>query len=269
MSDRKLTHKQDTFARVWFETGNATEAYRQAYDVRNMLPATINNKAWELTNNAAVKARFEFLREMATERTVLQKADVINLITEIATADATQLSELQVRGCRHCWGVGYRYQWASAIEYAFRCAEVIDQNAKAERRHQMMQAQTNKQVAQFEPTDLPGDEGGYGFQVMREPNPECPSCLGEGLEVVRFKDTRHLKGKNKRLFAGIKKTKDGIEIKTRNQDAALDMLAKIHGVYAPEAPAPAGTVINGDGTTVIVSKDPLEAARMYQELMKG
>lgn len=269
MSKRKLTPKQDVFVFAYLETSNATEAYRRAYDTSRMKEATINNNAYMLLNTSDVAARVKELRERAAQAAVLQKADVINLITEIATADATQLSELQVRGCRHCWGVGYRYQWASAIEYAFRCAEVMDANARSERRHQMMQAMTNKQVPEFDPVDLPGDEGGYGFQVTREPNPECPSCLGEGLEVLRFKDTRKLRGAAKRLFAGIKKTKDGIEIKTRNQDAALDMLAKIHGVYAPEAPPPAGTVINGDGTTVIVSKDPLEAARMYQELMKG
>jgi phage terminase small subunit len=269
MSDIKLTPKQDKFVQAYLETGNATEAYRRAYNVERMLPATINNQAWKLIKNPGITARLEQLQQLAVERTVLQKADVINLITEIATADATALSELQVRGCRHCWGVGHRYQWSTPIEYAFRCAEVMDQNAKAEHRHNTMQAMTNKQAPAYEPRDLPGDEGGYGFQVTRGPNPECPHCLGEGHEVVTFKDTRYLKGKNKRLFAGIKKTKDGIEIKTRNQDAALDMLAKIHGVYAPEQAPPPGTVINASGAVTVISSDPLEAARMYADLMKG
>lgn len=269
MSGKKLTHKQDAFVQVWFETGNASEAYRRAYDVSRMKEATVNNNAYMLTNKSELRARYDNLRELAVERTVLQKADVINLITEIATADASALSELQVRCCRHCWGVGHRYQWASAVEYAFKCAEVLDQNAASERRHNTMQAMTNKKVPDVAARDLPGDEGGYGFQVTRGPNPECPHCLGEGHEVVLFKDTRYLKGKNKRLFAGIKKTKDGIEIKTRNQDAALEMLAKIHGVFVPDAPPPVGSVINANGIVTIISHDPLEAARMYQDLMKG
>jgi phage terminase small subunit len=267
----KLTVKQDAFVLGYLETGNASEAYRRAYDCQNMKEHTINNRASELLRHSGIKARVEELRERTVSSAVLQKADVINLITEIATADASHLSQIQVRNCRHCWGLGHRYHWTNATEFAFRCAEVSDSNAAAIREHERMTAGSSKHVPPPKPREMPTDEGGYGFVVTNPPNPECPSCLGEGHEVIVFRDTRHLKGAAKRLFAGVKKTKEGIEIKQRDQDKALEMLAKIHGVLLPDAPpASTGPTINNNGGTVnILPADPLEASRAYQELMKG
>jgi len=175
---------------------------------------------------------------------------------------------LQIRNCRHCWGVGHRFQWANETEFAFRCAEVMDRNAKAVRKWQAGKCKPRDEPV---PEELPTDEGGYGFVVTHEPNAECPSCLGEGLEVVRFKDTRKLKGASKRLFAGIKTGPRGIEIKTRSQEHALGLLAKIHGIdNDPPPAAPGGTTFNNYGQAVVmIPTDPLEAARAYQELMKG
>ena len=45
------------------------------------------------------------------------------------------------------------------------------------------------------------------------------------------KDTRHLSEGARRLYAGIKVTKDGIEIKMRDQDAALVNIAKHLGMF--------------------------------------
>lgn len=271
MSDKGLTPKQDAFVLAYLETSNASESYRRAYDVSNMKETTIWRRAFDVLRVSKVAAQLENLREQAANKAVLSRADVINLITEIATADASAFSEIQIRCCRHCWGIGHRYQWASEVEYAFRCAEISDQNARAEKRHSALQALSNKAVPMDDPASFPSDEGGYGFQVRREPNPECPACLGEGHEVVHFKDTRKLKGAAKRLFAGVKKTKDGIEIKQRDQDRALEMLAKIHGVLLPDVPPPgSGNVINNNGGVVnVMPNDPLEASRAYQELMKG
>lgn len=38
----QLTPKQETFCLAYIETGNASEAYRQAYDAENMKPDTVN-----------------------------------------------------------------------------------------------------------------------------------------------------------------------------------------------------------------------------------
>ncbi|WJV25902.1 MULTISPECIES: terminase small subunit [Pseudomonas] len=60
-----LTPKQEAFCLAYLKTGNASEAYRQAYAAKNMKPATINVKASELLSNGKVTVRLEELRAPA------------------------------------------------------------------------------------------------------------------------------------------------------------------------------------------------------------
>lgn len=272
MSNKQLTPKQHAFVLAYLETGNASEAYRRVYDVKTWLPATIGNSAYKLLQLAPIKARIDEAREQATNAAVMDRAAVLNLITEIATADASQLTEVQVRCCRNCWGVGHRKQWKNEIEFGFALAEVMDANAAT---HSAWERDVDigSKRPMPEPQALPTDTGGYGFDVTASPNPECPVCLGEGHEIVRVKDTRKLKGAAKRLFAGAKRTKEGIEVFMRDQKHALDLLAKAHKIVGDgTAPGAQVNINNQPGGTVqavIVAVDPLEAARQYQELMKG
>jgi len=57
-----LTIKQEAFCQKYIETGNASEAYRQAYDADGMKPATVNRKAKELLDNGKIAARIDLLR---------------------------------------------------------------------------------------------------------------------------------------------------------------------------------------------------------------
>ena len=59
----KLTLKQEAFAMAYVETGNASEAYRRAYNASKMKGETINRKAAELLQNGKVAARVETLLE--------------------------------------------------------------------------------------------------------------------------------------------------------------------------------------------------------------
>jgi phage terminase small subunit len=45
MMTDKLTPKQERFVQAYIETGNATEAYRQAYDAKNALRQFLQSKA--------------------------------------------------------------------------------------------------------------------------------------------------------------------------------------------------------------------------------
>lgn len=53
----KLTLKQDAFCLAYIETGNASEAYRRAYNAENMKPETINVKASELLSSGKISVR--------------------------------------------------------------------------------------------------------------------------------------------------------------------------------------------------------------------
>ena len=58
----KLTPKQEQFCQSYIETGNASEAYRRAYNAENMKPETINVKASELLSNGKVSVRVDELQ---------------------------------------------------------------------------------------------------------------------------------------------------------------------------------------------------------------
>jgi phage terminase small subunit len=57
-----LTPKQEKFCQVRVETGNATEAYRQAYNCSRMKPETINRKAKFLMDMDKIGARIDELQ---------------------------------------------------------------------------------------------------------------------------------------------------------------------------------------------------------------
>lgn len=51
-----MTPKQEQFARLYVETGNASEAYRQAYNADNMKPETVTNEAYKLLQDHDISA---------------------------------------------------------------------------------------------------------------------------------------------------------------------------------------------------------------------
>jgi phage terminase small subunit len=272
MAERKLTDKQEAFVAAYLETGNATESYRRAYDAGRMKPGTVSGNAYALLKDKRIAGKLEEIRSLTTNAAVLDRAGVLSVITEIALADASAFSEIQIRNCRHCWGKEHRYHWVNESEHAYKVAAIVEADARALARWEDDRAE-GRRSKQPRPTPLPDDSGGYGFDVRGTPNPECPECHGDGIEHVRFKDTRNLSGGARRLFAGVKRTKDGFEIKTRDQDKMLDILARHHKLVGPDtAPPPAGPSVNINaqgGNVVVIPSDPQAASQAYQEMMKG
>jgi len=85
----KLTAKQEAFCLAYLEAGNASEAYRQAYNAENMKPETVNRKAKELLDNGKIAARIEALQEEHRER---HKITVDDLLAELEEARKTALN---------------------------------------------------------------------------------------------------------------------------------------------------------------------------------
>ena len=81
--DGKLTPKQEAFAQAYIETGNASEAYRRAYDAARMKPEVIAVKASELMANGKVAVRVQALRDQALKR---HEVTVDSLIRELEEA---------------------------------------------------------------------------------------------------------------------------------------------------------------------------------------
>lgn len=88
-----LTPKQEKFCNVYIETSNASEAYRQAYNSKNMKPETINRKAKELMDNGKIRARLEVLMEK------------FGVTAEKTLKRLMQGQEFDIRGLYHKTGV--------------------------------------------------------------------------------------------------------------------------------------------------------------------
>jgi phage terminase small subunit len=78
----KLTLKQEAFCQAYIETGNASEAYRRAYDAGNMAAETIHRKAKEVLDNGKVAARIEALRKKIEKRHDLTVDELIAELEE-------------------------------------------------------------------------------------------------------------------------------------------------------------------------------------------
>ena len=85
----KLTAKQEAFCLAYLETGNASEAYRRAYNTKRMKPATVNRTAKELLDNPKITARLSELREPIIER---HNITIDSLIAELEEARQAALT---------------------------------------------------------------------------------------------------------------------------------------------------------------------------------
>jgi hypothetical protein len=95
-----LTIKQGKFVRAYLKTGNASEAYRQAYDCNGSADTTINRNAHALLQNAKIAARVEQLEQEAAEVARLDKSMV--LVGLLQTARNAEKWE-QAGPAARCW----------------------------------------------------------------------------------------------------------------------------------------------------------------------
>lgn len=251
----KLTPKQEEFALALLNQPNATAAYRSVYDTSRQKETTQWRNASELANNPLVVARLTELRAEAAKGVIFDARAVLREWIDIATADPNDLTRLRRVACRYCHGVEHEYQWKHPREFAERLAEAMDGNASRRR-------------AKHEPKKLPTDEGGYGYGSHLLPHEDCPDCKGDGVEEVYFADTGKLVGKARKLFAGVKTTKNGIEVMMRDQDAALANIAKSYGMFVEKVKQVDPDDEEG-GAQPPLPLDANEAARVYQSLMKA
>ncbi|AIU88322.1 terminase small subunit [Pectobacterium odoriferum] len=200
-----LNDMQARFVNAYLISMDKTAAYKKAgYSGEGN---TAIAAACRLYRNVKVARAIRDALDARERRTQITQDDVLKMWWEIATADANQITELRRLCCRHCWGFGFQYQWQDAVEF-----EEASDRAK----------QANKPE--------PKDNGGYGFDAQLDPNPECPRCNGMGVSRSHFHDTRDLRGAARRLYAGVKEGKFGLEVITRNQDEALKMVAQHLGM---------------------------------------
>lgn len=208
----KLTEKQKRFADEYLIDLNATAAYiRAGYkSTGNAAEAA----ASRLLSNVKVQEYIAARQKARAERTEITQDMVLQRWWAIATADPNELVHLRRLCCRHCFGIGHQYQWRDAEEYETAVSEAIEEG----------------KLRDCEPA-IPSDAGGYGFDRLLRPHPKCPMCRGEGRADLHMADTRDLNGPAKLLYAGIKQTQAGIEIKLQDQGKALENVARHLGMF--------------------------------------
>ena len=67
----ELTQKQENFCLAYIETGNASEAYRKAYNAAGSSEKSVWELASKMLDNPKVISRLEALREQAARRVLL------------------------------------------------------------------------------------------------------------------------------------------------------------------------------------------------------
>ena len=208
-----LTAKQKRFVDEYLIELNATKAYKVAYpNVKNDETAAASSS--KLLRNPQVKAYLDERIKARQERTEITQDMVLKKWYDIATADPNEIIHLRRVCCRHCFGIGHQYQWRDEEEH-----------------QQAVKAAYDIAKEKDEEPVIPSDAGGYGFDRLLRPHPKCPYCRGEGHPELHIEDTRNLSPKARQLFAGIKQTQAGIEIKFRDQDKALENIAKHLGMF--------------------------------------
>jgi phage terminase small subunit len=220
----KLTPKQAKFAKLYFETGKVADSYRASYDAERMTEGSVATAATDLLAHPEIVKYLAQLESEAANVAQLNVAWILDKYAKIATGDVRELVESRVECCRHCHGVGHNYQWLDANEWAVALADAMDLNARITERNLYSKAKPAELV------ELPTFDGGGGFWGTNPPHADCPKCFGNGTQRTHIHDTRKLSESGRLLYAGIKQTANGPEIKTRDQDGALAWLAKYFGV---------------------------------------
>ncbi|AWS54568.1 terminase small subunit [Proteus mirabilis] len=235
-----LTEQQIKFVSEYLIDLNRTGAYKRAGYKGEGNTAYVN--ATRMLRNAKVSRAITDALAERERRTEITQDAVLKIWWDIATADVNELTEYRRLCCRHCWGFGFNYQWRDSIEFE-------DATKKA--------LTTNKPP--------PQDVGGYGYDETLDPNPDCPRCNGAGIGRAYFHDTRDLTGPARRVFAGVKEGKFGVEVITRNQDEALKMVAQHLGMLKNKTELTG--VDGGPIKTEIANLSPQEASDAYKQIM--
>ncbi len=217
-----LTDKQEEFVQGLIKGLSQREAYKSAgYKTDAMTDNAIDVEACKLFKNPKISQRYEALHSRlvkeAEDECIITAKEVLKRWRDIALADPNEIIHFRRVCCRYCFGLDHEYQWNDEAEFQ-RAVNSAIAAAKEEER----------------PPVIPVNYGGYGYDDTIRPHPKCPKCKGEGHGEIHATDTRDLSLQGKALYAGVKQTKDGFEVKMQDQGKALENIARHLGMFKDE-----------------------------------
>ena len=204
-----MTPRQQRFVEQYLVDLNAKRAALDA----GYSPKTAEQQGYQLLQKPSVQAAIAAAQADRSKRTGITAEAVLQELWSIATADPNALIEWRRGCCRYCHGDGHRYQRTprELLEYEAAFTKAAEKNPDA------------PQI--FDP------QGGAGYDARRKPDPDCPECFGDGEGQTFVKDTRALSADARRLYAGVKLTKDGLEVKMHDKVAALTKVGQHLGMF--------------------------------------
>jgi phage terminase small subunit len=188
-----LTPRLRAFADEYMRDLNGTAAYLRIHPGAKVTTAA--TESWRILRNPKVRAYIAATRERLELAADFSKADLLRELVSIVRADPREITQMRQISCDHCWP-----------------HDEEDEAPKGKTKKDLLAPRK-------------------GLPMWQEPNPDCEHCQGEGIPKPWFADVRKLSTGAARLFQSVHVTKDGMRINLRDQDSALDKLAKILGAY--------------------------------------
>lgn len=206
-----LSADERTFLAEYIADLNEGEAFRRSGLYKGKVPTPANLAAGgkRILAKQHVRIALHWLQSYRARSAEINADTVLKRMWALATADAREISSVRVFSCRRCHGDEHEYQWINETEFRFMKAQRPDIT----------------------------DEGGYGYEPDRRPHKECPHCRGLGEASVAITDTRDYSADAQLLYKGAKQTRHGIEVMTHDSMKALDMIAKVLGMYSDGDPS--------------------------------
>lgn len=259
-----LTTKQEVFCQTLVETGNRGFAYRRAYNVGVATkPRTVWVNASRMAALPHIQRRVRELLDNAAANATVSKQRLIQFLWDRIMADRRDVVNHVRRCCRRCYGTNHQHQWKDEIEFAMALAQVMDANGGLP-----FDSPLRK--------ELPTDEGGFGFDPHREPEPTCdsPDCMGDGFGKTVIADTTQLSGAAALIYEGVKETNQGIEVKLADRNADMTQLSKLLGwsiekVDSTVRNATGGKELPADMYDIPSTAAPEEASKRYLALVQA
>lgn len=190
-----MTPKQARFVEEYLIDLNATQAaIRAGYSAKTA--HSIGEENLRKPEIAATLASRQAARSIRTEIT---QDRVLEELWAIATADPNDLVQFRRGACPKCWSIG----------------PDVEEELEPQGHGGSLKRARNAAV----------------LVIDQDPNPGCEQCGGEGVGRAWVADTRKLTGAARRLYAGVKVTKDGLEVKMHDQAAALVNVGRHLGMF--------------------------------------
>jgi phage terminase small subunit len=241
---KPLSAMRERFCQEYSREANATQAAIKAgYSEKSAY-----SQGQRLLKFPEVAARITELQAEIAEEIKLDRVAIAQRWAELALAAPNELPSIITSACRWCHGDDHQYQWKTEREF-MKAVEVF------------LETDPDKRVGE----EPPSDAGGYGYSWKLQPHEDCPECQGLGTQRVAFRDTTKLSPGAAALFAGVKETQYGLEIKMHDQMKALESLAKHLGMFPNkhEHSGPGGGPIR----TINETMTPQEAADAYADTL--